>query len=54
MKLGKPFDDADYDMCFESYSVACEKEDLGEEKHEVMVSRVLYGKRDIEKVINGN
>lgn len=30
MKLGKPFEDADYDMCFESYSVACEKEDLGE------------------------
>lgn len=25
-----------------------------EEKHEVVVSRVLYGKRDIEKVINGN
>ena len=25
-----------------------------EERHEVMVSRVLYGKRDIEKVINGN
>ena len=25
-----------------------------EEKHEVVVSRVLYGKRDIEKVINDN
>lgn len=25
-----------------------------EEKHEVVVSRVLYGKRDIEKVVNGN
>ena len=25
-----------------------------EEKHEVVVSRVLYGKRDIEKVINCN
>ncbi|ADB13847.1 hypothetical protein HMPREF0424_0519 [Gardnerella vaginalis 409-05] len=25
-----------------------------EEKYEVVVSRVLYGKRDIEKVINGN
>lgn len=25
-----------------------------EEKHEVIVSRVLYGKRDIEKVIHGN
>jgi len=25
-----------------------------EEKYEVVVSRVLYGKRDIEKVINGD
>ena len=25
-----------------------------EEKHEVTVCRVLYGKRDIEKVIHGN
>lgn len=25
-----------------------------EEKHEVVVSRVLYGKRDIEKVMHGD
>ena len=25
-----------------------------EEKHEVVGSRVLYGKRDIEKVMNGD
>lgn len=25
-----------------------------EEKHEVVVSRVLYGKRDIKKVVNGD
>ena len=25
-----------------------------EEKYEVVVSCVLYGKRDIEKVVNGN
>ena len=30
MKLGKQFEDTDYDICFESYSTACEKEDLGE------------------------